>query len=1690
MDRPAPRPAPPPAPRAPKAPPPVDDDAPTAKRPSAPSVPPPPPEAEAGFPEPAVKAARQLTAVCEAELRQDPPAREAGRLHYEIARLAEGPLQDLRVAAAHYQKALELLPDHLPTIRGARRVLLTRRSYQSALELFDREVRITADPARKAALLHAKGRILEDVLGKKKEASEAYAHALDLDRANPAILRSLAERHAEEKAWDALERVLEKAANAVSDDPRHRATLVAARARLVERHGDAPERATELWETALRLDPRAPGALAALKRLHHAQRRWRDLIRVLGLEAELTEDDGVRTMALYRVGRLHAERLGNRNEALAALEKAHGVAPDDPLILGELARLYEQAGRWDALAETLQSLVQTMSEPRERIALLHRIGDLYVTRLQREDAAAHWYQSALRVDPTHTPTLQALAPILAKHGEHEALVAMHLAEAEATKEAERRAAAHARVAEILETQLDRKSDAMEHHAKALGIVPLFPASFKALTRLYAEAGKFRELIELHERAVDGAAHTTLAIAHLFKIGAVYEDLLDEPAHAAQTFQRILELDPDHLGAIHALQRAAERAGRYRDLVKALELEADKSDVNAHVVALLHRAGEVLLEQLSDRRGALEHFTKVLELDATYAPVLASLGRLHHAAGRWDDLLGIYEKELELSPRGPAAVVLRQKMGDLCSERLGREDDALEHYRKALELDATYGPALKALTRRLRERGEWAALVDVLEKELGGLDTPTAKARQAYRIGEVHEEELDDPKKALRAYERALEALPAYRPALDALARLRAREAAWGALAQGLGREAEATADPMLSVDAQLRQATLWAQELDEPRKAIGALEAVLEREPTHLGALLALEGLYRRVGAWEALAKVYAAEARVFVDAAARVAALEAQAQVMLARKLGTPAELASVWERVLDVDPTHRGALEGLEAVALEMGSPERLVEVDRRLTAIAEDEAVRAAHVTRLGESLEASGGDGALDAFREALRHDPSSLAATRGLARIAAKLDDPTVLAEAARKQAELAKDPAAVAHHLVESAEVRTDRLGDVEGALSDLERALEVHPDSEEAAHWLGRILRARGEHARLADLLARAAGAAEASHRASALWLAVAELQAEELQNLPSAIASLARVVRQTPNHVPTLRRLADYYARDGQWAEAAEHLTRLVQLAPDQDVLLKAHLDLARIWAEELGDGSRALVSLQAVLTVEPRHAEALTQLAELHEREGRTGEAAETAHDLLGAFPDAGPGRAAALVRLARLERARENDAAAAEALREAVAIEGPGSESALECKALTDTTAGWNQYVSALEKHLAGLQPGDAAPTYLELGRVIYDQLERPQEAIAALEQGADATGDATVQRELALRLRMAGLHDRAIEALRRLAAANLTRADTWRELSRTHLEVGQRRAARVAIEPLRLLGGMTEREQSLLRQEPPTPAAARAGTFGPLLDRLGTPTPEQKAAGDLLRSLEPALAKLYPPDLESYGLGSRDKLTTKSGHPLKQLADRIASIIGVESYEIFEHRVRSRGMGLELGSPAMILVPATVAELPLPQQVFLLARPLVHVARGFQAVDKLTPRELEVLLASAARNVREGYGRGLTSEEFLNDQAKRLYKALGRRHRKGMEEAARAYVEVGRVDFPRWTFGARRTAYRVAALLADDLWGVTEVLRRTEANMQNLEGAALLREAEPVADLVAFWASRAAMHVRQHAGLLG
>ena len=157
------------------------------------------------------------------------------------------------------------------------------------------------------------------------------------------------------------------------------------------------------------------------------------------------------------------------------------------------------------------------------------------------------------------------------------------------------------------------------------------------------------------------------------------------------------------------------------------------------------------------------------------------------------------------------------------------------------------------------------------------------------------------------------------------------------------------------------------------------------------------------------------------------------------------------------------------------------------------------------------------------------------------------------------------------------------------------------------------------------------------------------------------------------------------------------------------------------------------------------------------------------------------------------------------------------------------------------------------------------------------------------------------------------------------------------------------------------------------------------------------------------------------------------------------------------------------------------------QTFLMARPMTQIARGYHAIEKLTPRELDVLLASAARIVKPDFGAGLTSEEFLNEQTRRLQRAIPRRDRKLVRDAALAYARARRVKFDRWAQAAERTATRAALLLCDDLSPLVDDVKSRIAPERAAEGETF--DAHPTyVDALQFWMSPAAMHLREHMGM--
>ena len=1633
-----------------------------------------------------MRRAREWVEECERELRSQPDIRRAARLYFEMARSCESPLKDARRALQYYQAALERAPDYVPAIRATRRLLLGARMFPDALALFDAEARVTRQPRDKATLFLLKGRLLEDVLGNREAAEEAYQTARALDRTHAAILHATEQRAFAKQTWKDVDRHLAELANAAASDDNHRAALIIRRAQLLESRQQRPEQAAELYETALQLDPNATIAVQALKRLYYGQRRWRDLIRTLETEAKLAIDPPVKASSLYRAARIHAEHLGNRDEAIRVLEQARRLRPDDPLILGELGRHYEASQQLPALVETLEALTEATDDDAERLTFTQRIARLYEEELRDVDQAIAWHERAVELDPTSLSSLQALSLLYRIRGAWPKLIEMCLREARYTRDAQRRADAHARAAEIFETKLNAIDEAVEHYQRALNAMPDHSTAFKALARLLSDIDRPKELVQLYENALD---HTTgtRAVSYLLKIAQLYEDILAEHALAAQTYKRVLQQDSSHLAAVHAWQRSAARAQRPRELLEALDYEIDLTVERDRLVGLLHRAGEVLDEQLDDRDEAIVRYRRALEKDPRHIPTLSSLGRLYYAAGRWNDLLDVYGQELRLTSSKNRRVALLEKMAEISRDRLGSDEDALRYHREAIKVDPGHAPSLQELARQLRERGVWDELVDVLELQLRNSSASQVRARAAFLLGQVYEEHLDDRTKAVTSYEAAISADSGYRPAVDALARVRAEEHDWTHLLSDLERELKLTEDPGQRIALQARKAQVLECQ-DKHRQAIQAWEGVLAIDDRHLGALLALEQLYRQVGAWESLCQVYSTQAEILQEPSGRVAALYELARLLEHQGLGEQGDIIDAYRRVLDAAPSDLGALLELERLAAGSQDAELLDEVDSLFAKSAQDPAVVAAHRTRLAERAEGSAVTEAIEQFRAAATADPHHIGAGRGLTRVAQETDDPNALVDALQREAASERDAKAASDLNVQSAFVRLERTGDHEGARDDFERALELWPDSERAAEGLIDVLAVDGDWSALVDRLSQAASGAGSVERASALWLEVSRIQSGELGEVAAAIRTLQRVLKVEPRHLDALERLSLFFESNQSWHEAAVTMEQLLAAAPETGRLQRVQLELARLYRERLEMPEKAFRYVESVLDSDPSHAQALQELSLVHEQLGQIPEALQVARHLLDLSEGHGD-QAEALVRLGQLENATGNASEAHKALQRAVVLDGSRSEAALQLEQLCTTTDDWRGYADALGRYHASDEVGRVT-TVLEIARVLSDHCGDEAAAISALSSALEGgVSSADIRRGLAVRLRKRGDSVGAIGHLQEVLTSDPLHEDIWRELALTYESNGRKQEARIASLPLVVLGVDDEEDRRRIAASSAAPARARPRSLrGQVLDQLGTPRAEDEAAGALLAALSPALAKLYPPELESYGLATRDRLATEANHPLREIANRIAATLDIHGFDLFLHRVHNRGITIEFGAHPALLIPATIMEKSLSAQTFLLARPLTQIARGYQAVEKLTQRELDVLLASAARIVKPDFGSGLTSEEFLNEQTRRLQRAIPRRNRRHVRETALAYAGAQRVKFERWVNAAERTAMRVALLLCDDLEPLVQHIRSRIAPERQAEGATF--DTHPAyRDALSFWASAEAMRLREHMGLI-
>ncbi|MHB8418036.1 MAG: tetratricopeptide repeat protein [Myxococcales bacterium] len=1596
--------------------------------------------------------ARALLSTYEREARARGNSPAAAPLHFEMGRIWERQLGSPREAAACYQNAYRLDPMHRPNLAAARRLFSQVGNWQMALQLIDAELAAQPTPEEGRALRLEKARLLANRLDRPDEAAALLVELGDEDPKDLAAAAALEGLNLVRGDAASLAHAYQRQAEAASE-PSLQVYCLTAAASLCEDALGRPDDAAELYRRAHAILPTDAAALAGLKAHAERQGRWEELYHALRTEAASARGSTAAAL-LYQAAQVCSERLDREPEALAALVDARRAAPGDPLILGELTRLYEQKGLWQELADVLKARVATCRSPEEAVEVQLRLGALYEERLDQEEAAIASYRAVAEISPGHAGALAALGKLYHRRGQWPDLLATYEAEIAATQDSRQRAAKLYKSAEILEEKLGRPEAAIARFNEVLLAHPGYLPAQKALSRLYEKSGKIGELCEMYEREIAATRDRDQRIALWTQVAQLADERLSDVDRAVRAYLAVIEEAPDHLPTIRALARLCERAQRWRQLIWAHELEAGLAGDQKQVISLLHRNCEILEEFIGDKDAAIEAYRKVLSLSPSYLPALKALGRLLAQKGRWEELAAMYRQEAEVAVSAEETAALVYKIGELLENKLGREEQAIAAYREVLTVTPHHLPALGALQRIYRSRRQWEALTDVLRTEAAARAAPEEKAPILFHLGEVAERHLGRADLAVDAYQEVLRLVPTHALALRALDRLYSAANAWRELCAIYERVLVTTSAGPARAASYLELGRLYGDRLSDLARAGECFEAALAGDPDPTTALLALKGLERVHGAQgdrrgraqdrERLAsrlqdhQIAASLALLAGEDREEAAAVRGPAAVQAADRAAALADYQRAYSLNPD-SPRIEACLE--EALRREKSLP-LLVDLLRRRLERSSGPAERAEAALELAEIQVQQGDlDKALSACRAGLATEPGSVPLLRLVASLCLAKEDLAGAREALLTEAEALSDASLAVDALTAAADI-SSRLGEKAHEAAIYRKILDRDPLHRAGAERLGVLLSESGDATSVLELQERQAMtlAAQGDSSGPERLLEVARKVQTQLSDLPRALRLLDRAVSARPDDAAVLFARGEVLARLSRPEEAAESYRRTAELRSDPQGQAEAHLRLGALLQEQLADPDRAVAHLQAAVAAGPgpSYVAALERLARLHEASSNWASGAHVLDLLEAVNPEASTLVRALLLHARILLDGLGDGVRALEKCRRAHSLlpEDPQALSVL-C-ALEQRLRDWEGAAATCER-LAALtaetDPAAARSFRMRAGEICVQELRRPGDAIANYRRALEADpGDTTIRALLADLYAQDPTHlVDAVAEHRWLLAADPARAESYRSLFRIFEAQRQTDRAYCAAAVLAFLQLADEEVATAHGEARKDLPAAPSGSVPPdQLDRLLTHIDGRGPLTPVLRILTECAGKVAPWPSDRYPLSRGDRL--KPDHPVHRLVGELAAQLGASEVEVYQ------GKGFELAAlptwPISLVVGAQVIRrFQDREQRFLLGRLVARARDGSAVAAFVEPAWLCDFVGAALRLVQPA---SRVCGKPNEDVEKKVGKAISRKARRALEELApsltRAAPEGGLV----WARSLSYSADRAGLALAGDV----------------------------------------------------
>lgn len=1403
----------------------------------------------------------------------------AADLYHQMARRRQ-EAGDVEGAIAAVRRALQASPGHPDASDLLERVLYGAGRLQDLDRYYRERVAAAVTDDERMDFLFKRAQLAEGDLGDQAEALRTYEQIVAIEPPGGPAAQHLAGLYAARQDWAKLAELRERQLR-TSTDATHRLQLLRELAGLYrDRLGDT-EQAAVCLHGILQIEPTNVEALRAYADHFRKRGDFPALLDLLEFSFEQFQAAGAAPDALVQrleeIAVVAETRAGDVERALQAWQRMEALAPELDRAREAQRRLLQRTKQWDRMAALLRREVAGAAAPAQAVDVLRRLARLYVEKLNDAASAVGVYREILAIEPRDPVALRALQETFEQAGAWGDLALLHRSQIERAEDRGERLSLLRRLLSLYDDKLDDRPAALWAAAQILALVPGDRDTLLRLQGLHERADDKPNLAQVIEERAQHAAGSEERIALLRRAAELVQQHLGDATRAIALWQEVLRQAPEDAGALAALAELFAQTARHEDLARVLEQQLDALGDAGAQAELLRRLAGLYAGPLGDGARARAAWEGLLRLVPQDVEALVAVSAIYRDARDWARLCEVLERRVPLDGDPAAAVALALERAHLLEREMGRPQSARDALIQIVEdLDPRNLEAYGRLRRVAEGLGDHDRVVWVLEREIFLVSDSATRAAKAIELGDLLRDRLRDPKRAVGAFERAVEIDPNQTVALRALRSLY-REV--GEFERLVMLNERLLTLPQPAADDRRRLMTditdLYEEKLGKPRMAFEWARRVYHETPDE-EALRRLESLAERHGLWEDLIQVYGGEQARSLDPAVR---LEVALKVarLCEERLGSAARAFAILRDALPYEPSGERLLPEIERLALDIGDHAGLLDVYTRVARGRPQVESRVELLRARARVREERMNDvaGAMDEQLRAFALSPADGQTQDEVLRLAAatsRWED--ALGMLARLFA-LAGDQLAKVEVATRAAALVEEKLRDQVRAFHAYLNAFRLAPEDEVIAGHLWRLAEAIGKYHAPApppappteepaelevepepesEQTLEAVAGADGGAAAGAATEAATDAEVEELgvDDLEAATPPPVTIPPPGPGAAPPpLRPRAPPPAFATPWEEWAQTCEALP--AADSGSRRRYLLRVAAIWERGAGDVARALGALERAFFLDPSDPDARAELRRMAEQVGRWSEVADI---YLRAAERVGREDAMELQReVARLRVQHGDRAGAEDRYRAILVLQGDDDEALESLEHSYREQERWAALAEILEKRIGGrgsLSASARRSKRFELAELYEQRLDRPYEALDTLEKYVEGLDDDEhgdddrAQREsvdafaaLARLYERVGAWPKALRALEGLIARSRD-ADAVRQ---TRL-----RAARIWEKELSSPDRAVETYEAVLASHP-TDAEALAA-----LDRLYEALGRHEALVDLLgRRIEVAEA---------------------------------------------------------------------------------------------------------------------------------------------------------------------------------------------------------------------------------------------